>query len=189
MSIVRTFILDRNEASLVIVDIQERLCRAMDQKILGRLVRNVGILQSAAGELGIPVIGTEQYVKGLGELLPEIRGELTAPPIEKQTFSCCGEPRFLSRLEELGRRQLIVVGMEAHICVLQTVVELIANGYVVHLVRDAVMSRRKENWEAGVEVARSAGAVITTTEAALFQLLRTAGTPEFRKLSPLVKEG
>lgn len=189
MSISRKFILDRSDATLVIIDIQERLCRAMDQKVLGRIVRNVGILQSAAAELAVPVVGTEQYVRGLGELLPEIRGVLASPPIEKLTFSCCGEPGFLSRLEELGRRQIIVVGMEAHICVLQTVIGLIENGYTVHLVRDAVMSRRKENWEAGIEVARSAGAVITTTEAALFQLLRAAGTPEFRKLSALVKEG
>lgn len=189
MKVLDRFMLDRNDAVLVVIDIQEKLCRVMDQKVLERLVRNVGILQTAAHELTIPVIGTEQYVRGLGELLPEIKGCIADPTIEKLSFGCCGEPAFLDRIRSLGRRQVIVAGMEAHICVLQTVLGLLDAGYVVHLVRDAIMSRRKENWKAACEIAASAGAVVTTTEAALFQLLRTAGTAEFKKLSPLVREG
>lgn len=189
MMVAERFMLDRKDAVLVIIDIQEKLCRVMDRKVLDRLVGNVRILQTAAAELGIPVVGTEQYVKGLGELLPEIRSCIPDPPLEKLSFGCCGEPTFLERLGRFGRRQAVVVGMEAHICVLQTVIGLLDAGYIVHLVRDGIMSRTKENWQAALHIASAAGAVITTTEAALFQLLRAAGTPEFRKLSSLVKGG
>ena len=128
-------------------------------KVLERLTRNVGILQEAARELGIPMVLTEQYVKGLGETLPELKGQATEPAIEKMTFSCCGETPFPDQLKALGKKQVIITGMETHVCVLQTVIELLDAGYVVHLVRDAVMSRRKDNWFVGMEVAAAAGAV------------------------------
>ncbi len=108
-------------------------------------------------------------------------------PIEKMNFSCCAEPSFLDALERTGRKKLIVVGMETHICVLQTVLDLLASGYVVHLVRDAVCSRDKLDWESGLDMSREAGAVITSTETVLFQLLERAGTDEFRKISKMVK--
>lgn len=181
------FFLDRDAAVLVVVDVQEKLCRAMDDKVLGKLVHNTGVLLAAAAELGIPVVATEQYVKGLGETLPELKGQLAGPAIEKMAFSCCGEASFPERLRELGRRQVVVTGMETHVCVLQTVLELLDGGYYVHLVKDAVMSRRKENWQVGVDASAAAGAVVTSTEAALFQLLRVAGTEEFKKLSKLVR--
>jgi nicotinamidase-related amidase len=181
------FFLHRDQAVLVVVDVQEKLCRAMDEKVLERLTTNVGILQEAARELGIPQVATEQYVKGLGQTLCVLKDRLTDPALEKMTFSCCGEEPFPQRLKELGRRQVIITGMETHVCVLQTVLELLDAGYDVHLVRDAVMSRRKENWFVGLEAARDAGAVITSTEAALFQLLRVAGTEEFKRLSKLVR--
>jgi len=187
MSVKDKFFLDAGSAALVVIDVQEKLCQAMDEKVLRHLVKNAGILLEAAAELQIPVVGTEQYVKGLGELLPELKNRLTAPTLEKMTFSCCGDPAFVEKMQALGRRQVIVVGMECHVCVLQTVIELLAAGFNVHLVRDAVMSRRKENWLVGLETARDAGAVITSTEAALFQLLRVAGTDEFKKLSKLVR--
>jgi isochorismate hydrolase len=181
------FFLDRNNAVLVIIDVQERLCSAMDEAVLHRLTRNISILQEAARELGIPVVATEQYVKGIGETVPVLKEKLADPALEKMTFSCCGEAPFPERLKELGRKQVIVTGMEAHVCVLQTVIELLDEGFHVHLVNDAVMSRKKENWRVGVEMATAAGAVITSTEAALFQLLMVAGTDEFRRLSKLVK--
>jgi len=187
MDIKDRFFLDAGSAALVVIDVQEKLCQAMDEKVLRHLVRNAGILLEAAAELQIPVVGTEQYVKGLGELLPALKNRLTEPALEKMTFSCCGDPAFVAKLQALGRRQVIVVGMECHVCVLQTVLELLDAGFNVHLVRDAVMSRRKENWLVGLETARDAGAVITSTEAALFQLLRVAGTDEFKKLSKLVR--
>jgi nicotinamidase-related amidase len=187
MSIMEKFFLDRNQAVLAIIDVQEKLCRAMDDKVLERLTANINVLQETAHELGIPVVVTEQYVKGLGETLPAIREKLSVPALEKMTFSCCGDSAFLEKVKALKRRQIIAVGMETHVCVLQTVLELLDAGYHVHLVRDAVMSRRKENWFVGLEGAKAAGAVITSTEAALFQLLRIAGTDEFKKLSKLVK--
>lgn len=187
MGIREKFLLDRNSAVLVVIDVQEKLCRAMDEKVLERLVANTAILQEAAQELGIPVIATEQYVKGLGATLPALKERIPDSAIEKMTFSCCGERPFPDRLKELGRKQVIVTGMETHVCVLQTVLELLDEGYAVHVVRDAVMSRRKDNWFIGIEAAHDAGAVITSTEAALFQLLKVAGTDEFKKLSKLVR--
>ncbi|MSM41614.1 MAG: isochorismatase family protein [Geobacter sp.] len=187
MGIKEQFFLDRNDAVLVVIDVQEKLCRAMDEKVLERLTTNIGILQEAARELGMPQVATEQYVKGLGETLCLLKDRLAEPAIEKMTFSCCGETPFPDRLKALGRKQVIITGMETHVCVLQTVLELLDAGFVVHLVRDAVMSRRKDNWFVGLETARAAGAVITSTEAALFQLLKVAGTEEFKKLSKLVR--
>ncbi|RII26289.1 MAG: hydrolase [Geobacter sp.] len=187
MGIKDTYFLDRSKAVLVVIDVQEKLCRAMDEKVLEQLTRNITILQEAAREMGIPVIATEQYVKGLGETIPALKEQLTDPALEKMTFSCCGESPFPDRLRALGKTQVIITGMETHVCVLQTVLELLDAGYTVHLVQDAVMSRRKDNWNIALESARAAGAVITSTETALFQLLRTAGTDEFKKLSKLVR--
>ncbi|HEY5974167.1 MAG TPA: hydrolase [Geobacteraceae bacterium] len=187
MGIMDKFFLDRDKAVLVVIDVQEKLCRAMDEKVLARLTGNIGILQEAAGELGLPVVATEQYVKGLGETLCILKDKLVEPAIEKMAFSCCGESPFPEKLKALGRQQVIITGMETHVCVLQTVLELLDAGYTVHLVRDAVMSRRKDNWFVGLETARAAGAVITSTETAIFQLLRVAGTEEFKKLSKLVR--
>ena len=187
MGVMEKFFLDRNQAVLLVIDVQEKLCRAMDEKVLERLTGNVCVLQETARELGIPVIATEQYVKGLGETLPAIREKLPDPALEKMSFSCGGDGNFLDRLRSLKRSQVIVTGMEAHVCVLQTVLELLDAGYHVHLVRDAVMSRRKENWIVGLDGAKAAGAVITSTETAMFQLLRVAGTEEFKRLSKLVR--
>jgi nicotinamidase-related amidase len=181
------FFLDRDNAVLVVIDVQDKLCRAMDEKVLEKLTTNISILQAAARELGLPMVATEQYVKGLGNTLCILKEKLTEPALEKMAFSCCGEPSFRERLKALGRKQVVITGMEAHVCVLQTVIELLDAGYHVHLVKDAVMSRRKENWRMGIDAAIAAGAVITSTETALFQLLRVAGSDEFKKLSKLVR--
>jgi nicotinamidase-related amidase len=181
------FFLDRDMAVLLVIDVQERLCRAMSERELQKLTGNIAILQETARELGIPMVATEQYVKGIGETLPVLKEKLTEPAIDKMSFSCCGEAAFPERLESLGKKQVIVTGMEAHVCVLQTVIELLDAGYHVHLVKDAVMSRKKENWRVGIDAAVLAGAVITSTEAALFQLLRVAGNHQFKRLSKLVK--
>ena len=181
------FFLDRDNAVLVVIDVQDKLCRAMDEKVLEKLTTNISILQEAARELGLPMVATEQYVKGLGNTLCILKEKLTEPALEKMAFSCCGEASFPERLKALGRKQVVITGMEAHVCVLQTVIELLDAGYHVHLVKDAVMSRRKENWRVGIDAAIAAGAVITSTETALFQLLRVAGSDEFKKLSKLVR--
>jgi nicotinamidase-related amidase len=187
MEIKDRFFLNAAEAVLVVIDIQEKLCRAMDDKVLRHLVANTNIMLETAAELNIPIVATEQYVKGLGETVHELKKNLPEPALEKMTFSCCGDNAFMDKMKSLGRRQVIIVGMECHVCVLQTVIELLDTGFNVHLVRDAVMSRRKDNWFVGLETARAAGAVITSTEAALFQLLKVAGTDEFKKLSKLVR--
>jgi nicotinamidase-related amidase len=187
MTLMEKFFLDRNSAQLVVVDVQEKLCRAMDHKVLEKLVGNISILIETAKELGLPAIATEQYVRGLGETVPALKEKLAAPSLEKMTFSCCGGEGFMEALEASGRRQVILTGMESHVCVLQTALELLSQGFVVHLVCDAVMSRRKENWETALATLTAAGAVLTTTESVVFQLLRVAGTEEFKKLSKLVK--
>jgi nicotinamidase-related amidase len=187
MTLMDRFFLGRDSAQLVVVDVQDKLCRAMDQKVLEKLTGNISILLDAAAELGLPAIATEQYVKGLGETVPALKEKLAAPSLEKMTFSCCGGDGFLETLAQTGRRQVILTGMETHVCVLQTALELLSNGYVVHLVCDAVMSRRKETWKTALKTLASAGVVLTSTEAVLFQLLRVAGTDEFKKLSKLVR--
>ena len=188
MSIKNRFFLERDRAVLVVIDVQEKLCVAMDHKVLHKLTRNIGILLETAAELKLPVLVTEQYVKGLGATLPELKEKAaTAPCFEKMAFSSCGSPEFVDALKATGRTQVIVTGMETHVCVLQTVIELRDAGFEVHLVKDAVMSRSKQNWQTAIEAMTLTGAVPTCTEAAMFQLLRVAGTEEFRKLSKLVR--
>jgi nicotinamidase-related amidase len=188
MSIKDTFFLDRDKAVLVVIDVQEKLCLAMDHKVLHALTKNIGILLETAGELGVPVLVTEQYVKGLGATLPELKEKAVAAPCyEKMAFSCCGSAEFIEKLKALERPQVIITGMETHVCVLQTVIELRDAGFDVHLVKDAVMSRSKKNWQTAIEAMTMTGAVPTCTESVLFQLLKVAGTDEFKKLSKLVR--
>lgn len=182
------FFLSAEESLLVVIDVQERLCKAMDQQVLGQLTANTAVLLEAALELQVPVAVTEQYVKGLGatvEVLSEKLGD--APRHEKMAFSSCGCAGFVEQLRTSGRRQIVITGMETHVCVLQTVLELLDAGYQVQVVRDAVMSRSKRNWNTALEEMRQAGVVITCTESVLFQWLRVAGTESFKKLSKLVK--
>ena len=188
MSLKDRFFLDRGKAVLVVIDVQEKLCPAMDHKVLHKLTKNIGILLEAAQELHVPVLLTEQYVKGLGAILPELKGKAAdAPCFEKMAFSCCGSAEFVDAIKATGRTQVIVTGMETHVCVLQTVIELREAGFVVHLVKDAVMSRSKQNWQTAVEAMTLTGAVPTSTESVLFQLLKVAGSEEFKKLSKLVR--
>lgn len=188
MSIKDSFFLERDKTVLVVIDVQEKLCVAMDEKVLKQLVKNISIMIESAAELNIPVFLTEQYVKGLGATLSELKGKAaTAPCYEKMTFSCCGSAEFVNALKSTGRSQVIITGMETHVCVLQTVIDLREAGLDVHVVKDAVMSRSKQNWQTAVEAMTLAGAIPTCTESALFQLLKVAGTDEFKKLSKLVK--
>jgi nicotinamidase-related amidase len=188
MSVKDRFFLERSKAVLVVIDVQEKLCVAMDPKVLNRLTRNIGILLESAAELNVPVLVTEQYVKGLGATLPELKEKAAgAPCIEKMAFSCCGSPEFVEQIKATGRTQVIVTGMESHVCVLQTVIELREAGLEVHLVKDAVMSRSKQNWLTACESMGYMGVVPTSTESVVFQLLKVAGTDEFKKLSKLVR--
>ena len=188
MSIKEGFFLNRDKAVLVVIDVQEKLCVAMDEVVLKSRVKNIGILLESAAELNVPVILTEQYVKGLGATVTELKAKAAlAPCYEKIAFSCCGSEEFVAALTATGRSQVIITGMETHVCVLQTVIELRDAGLTVHIVKDAVMSRSKQNWETAMQAMTLAGAIPTSTESVLFQLLKVAGTDEFKKLSKLVR--
>jgi len=188
MSVKDRFFLERDKAVLVVIDVQEKLCVAMDEKVLRKLTKNIGILLESAAELNVPVLITEQYVKGLGATLPELKEKAAmASCYEKMAFSCCGSTEFVEKLKATGRTQVIITGMETHVCVLQTVIELRDAGFEVHIVKDAVMSRSKHNWQTAIEAMTLTGAVPTCTESAMFQLLKVAGTEEFKKLSKLVR--
>jgi nicotinamidase-related amidase len=188
MTIQDKFLLEPARAVLIVIDVQEKLCMAMDENVLRQLTRNTGILLESAKELAVPVIFTEQYVKGLGSTLSELRQRAPAASCyEKLTFSCCGSDAFIKQLKQSGRTQIIVTGMETHVCVLQTVIELLAEGFNVHVVKDAVMSRSSDNKQTAMEAMMLAGAVPTCTEAVVFQILKIAGTDSFKKLSKLVK--
>ncbi len=183
-----SYAVERNNLVLVIIDIQGALVKAMESDVASRVVRNSQTLIAFAREMGIPILVTEQYSKGLGETIPEIKKDLEGiVPIEKMNFSCCQVENFGSRLRGSGRKEVILCGIEAHVCVLQTAADLLGQGYGVHVVADAVCSRRKLDWETGLRWMEKKGAMISTTEIIAFQLLKEAGTNEFKRLSKLLK--
>jgi nicotinamidase-related amidase len=173
---------------LAVVDVQERLFNAMDAERRDDMVANVKILVSAAQRLGVPVLVTEQYPKGLGRTLPEVRALLgEAPAFEKTAFSCADASGFMDRLRGLGADHVLLAGIEAHVCVLLTALDLLTRGLRVSIVADAVCSRRPASLETGLGQARQAGAVITSTETVVFQLLGSADSDAFRELSKLLR--
>jgi nicotinamidase-related amidase len=180
--------IEREKALLVIVDVQDALMRKMNQVVGEMVIRNIRILLAFAKEMAIPILITEQYPKGLGKTIPEIEMELELiHPIEKVSFSCCGVGAFNHQLNQLAKKQVILVGIETHVCVLQTADDLIQRGHEVYVAADAVCSRRKLDWEMGLRWMGKKGAMIPTTEIIAFQLLKEAGTEEFRRLSKLLK--
>ena len=183
----RSLKLDPSRTAFLVVDVQERLCTAMPTAELSRLVKYTQALIRAAPELGIPVLTTEQYPKGLGHTLPALRELLPSPPLEKMTFSCGADPAFSAALETTQRRTVVMAGMEAHVCVFQTARDLVALGHEVYVCADAVASRTEEHRQAGISLAREVGAIVTTAETAIFDLLHQAGTAEFKKVAPYVK--
>jgi nicotinamidase-related amidase len=173
---------------LPIVDVQERLFNAMDAERRDDMMANVKILASAARRLDVPVLVTEQYPRGLGHTLPELKALLPdTPPIEKTAFSCAEAGGFLDRLRALDADHVILAGIEAHVCVLLTALDLLGRGLRVSVVADAVCSRRAANLEVGLAQARQAGAVVTATETVVFQLLGRADSDAFRELSKLLR--
>ncbi len=181
--------LARERTALVVIDVQERLFPVMDAEHREEVMRNLKVLTAAARRLQLPLLVTEQYPKGLGHTLQEFKETLPpgTEPIEKVAFSCCGVDAFRGRLGATGARQLLLSGIEAHVCVLISALDLLAEGYAVHVVADAVTSRTQANWRLAMEQLRQAGAVVTTTETALFQLLRQANTEDFRELARLIR--
>ena len=162
---------------------------AMPEAERPRVVKNVLIAVDAAKVLHVPVLVSEQYPKGLGPTIPEIREHLGADfcPIEKIAFSCGRSPGFREALDATGRHDVILCGVESHVCVYQTAVDLINDGFHVHVAADAVMSRRSADSDRALTLMERAGAIIGTTEMFLFQLLERAGSDEFKAISKLVK--
>lgn len=177
----------RESSLLLVVDIQEKLAPAIfdAETVIANSVR----LLSGARQLGVPGFVSEQYVRGLGPSLPEIRNAaaVDARFFEKTHFSCTGEPGVVDMLRASGRQQIVLTGLEAHVCVLQTAFGLIEAGFSVFLVADGASSRSPENRSAAIERMRAGGVHIVTTEMVLFEWLRQAGTDEFRSLLPLIK--
>lgn len=176
----------RNQAALIIVDVQERLWPAMDQKEV--LLQNIVRLAKGADILGIRIIATEQYRKGLGATLPELAAAVAEfSPIEKLSFSACGAEEFVQALRAGKMEDVVLCGIEAHVCVSQTCLDLISEGFRVFVVADAVASRTEANCRGGLERMRAAGATLVTTEMLLFELLERAGTSEFKAILQLIR--
>ncbi len=172
---------------LMVVDIQERLFKVMTEEGQTNLLKNVPILTAAANELKIPILVTEQYPKGIGPTIPDIKQSITdALTVAKIDFAATEEEEVVRQLDRKGRKQILLTGMEAHICVYQTALGLLKLGYDVHVVADATATRLPHNQAAGLALMERAGAVVTTTEAALFQLLERAGTEAFKKMQKMI---
>lgn len=174
--------------ALVVVDIQQKLLPPIFEK--ERLVRNSQLLIRLAGILKIPTLLTTQYCKGLGSVVPEIASlAADSTVMDKLEFSCFGSRDFTTALKGLpGRRNTVLLcGMEAHICVMQTALGALQQGYLVHVASDAVSSRAEWNWKIGLQRMRDAGAVISSTEMMMYELLRSSGTPAFKELLPYLK--
>ena len=178
--------LKRTDTVLIIIDIQGNLAQAMYDKE-NLFTNNVKMIQGFK-TLNLPILFTEQIPQKLGQTIPQIASELDGiNPIAKTSFSCWDEINFREKLEGLNRRHTVLTGIECHVCVYQTAIDLISNGYNVHLVADAVSSRTPENRQIGIDAIKSAGAKITSTEMVLFELLRTAADPKAKELFKIVK--
>jgi len=179
--------LQAEQCALIVIDIQEKLLPPIFQK--EQLIRNAQLLTRLAGILKVPTIATTQYAKGLGNTVPELRSLIPDDGIDKQIFSCFGSDVFCSMLKRLpGRRNtLLLCGMESHICVAQTALNALREGYLVHVASDAVSSRTEWNWKIGLERMRAAGAVISSTEMMIYELLRSSDTSAFKQMLPHLK--
>lgn len=180
-------VLDPTTSVLVVIDVQEAYReRAWEA---ARLLRKVATLIEVAKVVEVPVVITEQYPRGLGSTMPEVAGCLPEglQPIEKRSLSCWGASAFATRIEELGRRQIVVAGLETHACVNQTIHDLIHHGYQVHLPVDAVSSRFEPDHRAGLEKLLGSGAVPATVEMVGLEWVRTSDSPHFRPLQALIR--
>ncbi|NUN97068.1 MAG: hydrolase [Candidatus Omnitrophica bacterium] len=176
----------RNGAAFLIVDFQERFRPVIPN--WGEILENLIRIARAAQVLRAPLIVTEQYPQGLGRTVPELEEHLEgAVRLEKVAFGCFREPKFVGKLKGLGVETLLITGIEAHVCVAQTALQALDEGYRTHLLADAVGSRNGEHVKIAMDRLRGAGAVISCTEMALFELLERAGTPEFKAIQRLVK--
>jgi len=179
---------EATHGQLVLIDIQERLVAAMPSKLRQQTLRNAELLVQAAKTLQVPISHTEQYPKGLGVTDKTLRTHLAdSPAIEKTCFSCFAADGFSSALASHQRQQIVVCGMESHVCVLQTALELQQAGYQVFVVEDAVCSRHKQNHINAIARLRQAGITISNVESVIFEWLRDASHPDFKSLSRLLR--
>jgi nicotinamidase-related amidase len=178
--------LTTDNSVLLVIDVQEKVFRAINQKEqlldnLQRLIKGIKVLE-------IPILLTEQYPQGLGTTIPEIAQLLLdSKPLPKVCFSCCGDAAFLQELKKLNRKQVLIAGIESHVCVYQTAADLIAAGYEVYAVSDTIFSRKDQNRDIGLKMMNQLGAKLTSTEAALFELLKVAKGDKFKAISQIVK--
>ncbi len=179
--------LDAAQAALAIIDMQEAFRGKISD--FPDVAARIALVAHAAQLLNVPVIVTEQYPRGLGQTANEIRAVLPAPfeAIEKTAFSACGAPEFVSRLEQAEARQVIVCGIEAHICVNQTTHDLIGRGYSVHLLTDCITARAAHNRQTGILKMQQSGALPSSIETALFELIRDAKHEQFKAIQKLIK--
>lgn len=171
--------------ALLLIDVQERINGVMaDQTHVSRQE----VLLEAFTILETPVVTTEQYPRGLGATVPELANLLPSPAIEKMTFSCARQNQAMAAIEATGRKQIVVTGIETHVCVMQTALDLLERGYEIHIPHDAVNSRRALDKKWALHRMAAVGAVISATESVLFELLERCGTDEFKAVSKLVKK-
>jgi nicotinamidase-related amidase len=179
--------LDITRTALAVIDVQESFRPHVDD--FAGLAARVALVVRAAQLLGVPVVVTEQYPKGLGRTAAEIRAALPEDfePVEKTAFSSCGAQTFVAQLEEAGARQVMLCGLEAHVCVNQTAHDLLALGLQVHVLTDCVSSRSSHNRQVGIEKMMRSGAIPSSTELALFELMRDARHEQFKAIQKLIK--
>jgi nicotinamidase-related amidase len=174
---------------LAIIDVQPRLTAAMPAKVLARLQRNTTLLLRAATLLGVPVVATEQYPQGLGELEPDVARLLPGDAVRraKTGFSCTSADGLVDAMDATGRRQVVLIGMEAHVCVLQSAFQLQHIGYQSFVVADAVCSRHRESYETALQRMQHGGIVVTDSESVLFEWTRDSRHPHFKELQGLIR--
>ena len=179
--------LARDDSVLVVIDVQEGYRSVLFE--YERVASAVARMVQGAVTLGIPLLVTEQYPKGVGHTVAEVGGYFPAgtEAIQKMSMSCCGGDAFMAALTKLGRRQVLLAGIEAHACVNQTAHDLLTAGFQVHVAHDATSSRRREEYEIGWEKMVQSGVVPTTVESALLEMVRTAEVPEFKAVQRLIK--
>jgi nicotinamidase-related amidase len=182
--------LNPDSSLLLVVDVQERLLGAVPPDAQERLLANADILLEAARVLGVKVLVTEQYPKGLGPTTTKIAARLPAlgvSPMPKLDFDAMGDPQIARAIHHSEARNVVILGMETHVCVFQTARELARRGYATHVVADAVASRTEDNRQAGLHLCERAGAIITVTEAVAFDWLRRAGSDAFKEISKRIR--
>ena len=179
--------LEAENCALLVIDIQEKLLPPIHER--ERLVRNSQLLIRLAKILNMPVIASTQYARGLGNTVPDVASLLPNDAIDKVQFSCFGSDAFCSLVKNLpgNRNTMLLCGMETHICVMQTALAALRDGYLVHVASDAVGSRSEWNWKVGLDRMRAAGAIISSTEMMIYELLRSSGTAAFKEILPHLK--